>query len=492
MLRNLVLGFALAVSLCHVALAAAPLAEPGPVAGALTRHSGLFNGQPVTYEARVESWRALPAPAEAPATSRPGPEGQIVTTSYIRTDMPAGPRPVIFLFNGGPGASTTPLHFGAFGPKRRVGEGIGQQMVDNPHSLLDVADLVFIDPVGTGYSRPASSDAGQAFWTPTGDALSVKGVIADWLGFHGRQASPRYVLGQSYGTTRAALIAHHGSALKLDGVLLFALVARPPGLEMPYVTTLPSFAASAWSHGRIPRQGRTASQVYAAAVEFARTDYVSALIAGASLPPEVRRDVAQAMSDLIGLPVELILEKDLRLSRADFYLNLLKDQGLRTGQLDARATRPLDAPAQRPPYDDPGLNYIPPRPAEVMTGALPVAAGLSAVESYFKSHLAFETAETYEALNLEVNAAWKWGEGEDQAPQRLAEAMAADPQLRVFWAAGLFDLSTPAYAGRYMLDQAGVPADRLTAVLFDSGHSVFVDPEGLSALSAAVRDFVRP
>ncbi|MDZ4320972.1 MAG: peptidase S10, partial [Phenylobacterium sp.] len=390
MLRQILVTLALAISLSGAALAEAP---PVP---AVTVHSGLFNGQPVAYRAHVEAWRVSPGEGE--------PSGQIITTSYVRTDAPAGPRPVIFLFNGGPGASTTPLHFGAFGPKRRLGEGAEQRMVDNPDSPLDAADLVFIDPVGTGYSRPLVEGQGQAFWTPAGDALSVKAVIADWLVAHGREASPRYVLGQSYGTTRAALIAHHGADLKLDGVLLFALVARPPGFEMPYVTNLPSFAASAWSHGRIPREGRTAQDVYEAAVEFARTDYVRALIAGTSLPEDEKRAVAQAMSALIGLPTELILEKNLRLSRADFYLNLLKDQGLRTGQLDTRATRPLDAPAQRPPYDDPGLNYTPPRPAGEVTGALPAsAAGLSAVESYFKEHLGFATPETYEALNLEVN-----------------------------------------------------------------------------------------
>lgn len=478
MLRHFLVILVLAASLSGAAVAQAQ-------APAVSAHTGVFNGQPVTYQARVEAWRVSPGEGE--------PSGQIITTSYVRTDVPSGPRPVIFLFNGGPGASTTPLHFGAFGPKRRLGEGAEQRMVDNPDSPLDAADLVFIDPVGTGYSRPLSEGQGQAFWTPDGDALSVKAVIADWLKSHGREASPRYVLGQSYGTTRAALIAHHGADLKLDGVLLFALVARPPGFEMPYVTTLPSFAASAWSHGRIPREGRTAQEVYDAAVEFARTDYVRALIAGASLPEDEKRTVAQAMSALIGLPTELILEKNLRLSRADFYLNLLKDQGLRTGQLDTRATRPLDAPAQRPPYDDPGLSYTPPRPPGAVTGQLPVStAGLSAVESYFKEHLGFATPETYEALNLEVNAAWTWGQGEDEANQRLAEAMAANPKLRVFWAAGLFDLSTPAYAGRYMLDQAGVPAERLTAALFASGHSVFVDPEGLTRLSAAVRTFVAP
>lgn len=472
-----------------VALAPAPVALAQPAAAvaprvAETRHAGVFNGQKVAYKAIV---------AETVLRDEQGKAtGTIVTTSYVRTDGKDARRPVLFLFNGGPGASTTPLHFGAFGPKRRVGEGADQRMADNPDSILDAVDLVFIDPVGTGYSHPAPGVDGKVFWSRTGDAASVKTVIAQWLKANGREASPRYMLGQSYGTTRAALVSKIGADLDLDGILLFALVGNPSGREMPYVTTLPTFATTAVYHGKVDAKGRSAQQIHDAAVEFARTTYVTALIKGSSLPEAEKRAVAEQMAAMIGLPAELILARDLRLSREDFMFNLLKDQGLRTGQLDGRATQALDAPPKRPPYDDPGMNYAKPRPpGAAPTGVLKVADGLDAVESYFKRELKFATPETYNSLNLDVNAAWDH-EGMGEVNNLVGAAMQASPKLRLFWAAGYYDITTPPYGARYALDQAGVPAERLTAAFFEGGHSVFTDPANHVALSQAVRKFVRP
>lgn len=477
----------LAAPITALAQAATPAAAaPRAPVVAITQHAGTFNGQKVKYDAIVAE-TFLKDAVGAPAAS-------VVTTAYVRSDnKDKAARPVLFLFNGGPGASTTPLHFGAFGPKKREGEGAAQRMVDNPDSPLDAVDLVFIDPVGTGYSRPLPGHDGQAFWSRTGDAHAVKTIIADWLKANGRQASPRYMLGQSYGTTRAALVAGIGQDLNLDGILLFALVGNPPGHEMPYVTSLPAFATTAWHHQRIDRAGRSVTQVYEEAVSFARGEYVTALIKGASLTPAEKRATAQKMSALIGLPAEFIEAKDLRLSKEDFMFNLLKDQGVRIGQLDSRATRALDAPAQRPPYDDPGMNYAEPRPAPPTATGVTAAStrGLSAVDSYYQEHLKFRTAETYNALNLDVNSAWDH-EGMTDVNSKIGEAMRQNPKLRLFWAAGYFDITTPAYSGRYALDQAGVPGERLKAAYFNGGHSVFTDPANHTALSQAVRNFVRP
>lgn len=485
-LRALLLGACLTAMTAGGAVAAQPapaIAGRAPVV-AETRHVGTFNGQKVAYKAIV---------AETILTDGAGaPTGSLVTTSYIREGGKDAGRPVLFLFNGGPGASTTPLHFGAFGPKKRTDDGPDQRMVDNPDSILDAADLVFIDPIGTGYSRPFPGFDGKLFWSRDGDAASVKTVMSQWLKANGREASPRYMLGQSYGTTRAALVADIGADLKLDGILLFALVGYPPGREMPYVTTLPTFATTAWYHRKVDRAGRSVQQVHDEAVEFARTQYVTALIKGASLPAAEKRRVAEKMAEMIGLPADFILAKDLRLSREDFMFNLLKDQGLRTGQLDGRATARLDAPAKRPPYDDPGMGFAEPRaPGPKPTGMLPVAAGKPALESYFKDTLKFRTAETYNSLNLDVNSAWDH-QGMADVNGLLGKAMQASPKLRLFWAAGYFDVTTPPYGARYALDQAGVPGERLTAAYFDGGHSVFTDPGNHAALSAAVRKFVAP
>lgn len=455
-----------------------------------TRHAGRFNGHPVSYRAIVAETFLKDAAGR--------PQASVVTTAYVRTGVnDVAMRPVMFIFNGGPGASTTPLHFGAFGPKRRVGEGAEQVLIDNPVSPLDAVDLVFIDPVGTGYSRPFPGVDGKAFWGRTSDAASVRYVIEQWLQTHRRQASPRYILGQSYGTTRAAMIARDAGALDLDGVLLFALVGNVEGREMPFVTSLPSFATVAWWHKRAGQDGRTVEQVYDDAVRFARTEYVTALIRGSSLPGDEKRAIAQKLSAMTGLSADYILAKNLRLSNNDFMFELLKDRGLRTGQLDGRATRRLDAPAQRPPYDDPGLSFSlekPPPPPKAVTPdhAVPVGKGESrAVELYFRRTLRFESPETYNSLNLDVNAAWDYEDRSD-ANRFLGQAMQANPKMRLFWASGLYDITTPAYRGRYALDQAGVPADRLTVAQFPGGHSVFTEEGNRAALAEAVRKFVRP
>lgn len=457
----------------------------------VTEHRGRFNGEDVRY-------RAVVAEAFVPGADGK-PAGAVVTISYLRRSADAARRPVMFLFNGGPGASTTPFHFDAFGPMRRIGEGEKQRLTANPDCPLDAVDLVFIDPVGTGYSRPLPGADGAQFWSRTADAKSVAFVIREWLRRHDRESSPRYLAGQSYGTVRAATMLAADTGFEFDGVLLFALVGNADGHEMPYVVTLPTMAAIAWHHGRIARAGRSVEQVFEEAVEFARGDYVTALIRGASLPAEDRHAIASRLASLTGLPAAFIEERRLRISKEDFYLNLLKDEGLRTGQLDGRATARLDAPPQRPPYDDPGISYTPdqPPPPPVRKRSHDAAdSEPSAVERYFRRDLRFESPERYIALNLDVNQAWKpegaWGDGPPfQSTEAIAAAMQARPRMRLFWVAGLYDLSTPAYAGRYALDRAGVPAERLTAVQLPGGHSVFKDGANRRLLAEAVRRFVR-
>ncbi|WP_203290658.1 S10 family serine carboxypeptidase-like protein [Maricaulis parjimensis] len=484
----------LAATACLALAACAQPATPRDTglptgASALSEHDGVFNGVPVSYSALVET------------TLLPGADGEIagrmVTTTYLADGDHPETRPVLFLFNGGPGASTTPLHFGAFGPQRRFGEGDEAVLAPNPDSLLDVADLVFIDPVGTGYSVPESEADGAQFWSPNGDAVSVAAVIESWLKRHDREASPRYLLGQSYGTVRAGEITRVAPDLHFDGILLFALVADMREGDLSYAVRFPTMAATAWYHGRIDQTGRTAEDVFEGAVEFVETRYWPALNEGEALSDADIQALAEEMSAWIGLPADCIASLDLRLSNRDFMLHLLEDEGVRTGQLDTRATRSLDAPEQRPPYDDPGLSY---HPDSVDTSGLESAHGFdpavhaSIVEAYFQDWLGFEPATPYRALNLDVNRAWDWGPdgftGFGGTNAFYAEAMDADPDLRLFWAAGYYDLSTPAYAGRHGLVQAGVPADRLTAAYFPAGHSVFVGEANRALLGEAVREFL--
>lgn len=472
---------------------AAPVtAAPRTPVVAVTHHTVTINGQVVHYTATVAE-HFLPDDKGAPAAS-------IITIAYTRDDVKdVGKRPVLFAFNGGPGASSSPLHMNALGPVRRVGEVPGERasghLADNPYSPLDAADLVFIDPVGTGFARAFPGADTKSFYSTTGDALAVKSVIAEWVAQNHREASPRYLVGESYGTVRAPTILEVGPPMAFDGVMLIALVGSAPGHEMPYVSSLPTMAAGAWFHDRIDRGGRSVEQVYREAVEFARTDYVSALIQGSSLPDAERRRVAEHMSKLIGLPVELILEKNLRISDNDYMFNLLKDKGLRTGLLDVRVTAPLE-PGQQGAIDDPALGVAPKRAANAPAGPPPTPESIGAVPSpsvgaYITDVLKFPTTETYYGVNFIVNAKWNHEDHAD-AILKLAKAMKADPKLRLFWAAGYYDLTTPAYEARYTLDQDGIPPDRLTAAYFAGPHGVYSGEDNLAAFDAAVCKFVTP
>lgn len=459
---------------------------------AVTRHEGTFNGQKIRYTATV---------AETFVNDPSGkPGGAATTIAYVRDGVKdRAKRPVMFLFNGGPGASSSPLHMSALGPYKRTpstpGDRSGGGWVENATSPLDAVDLVFIDPVGTGFSRAFPGANAQAFYGNTGDAQSVKTVIQAWLKANGREASPRYLAGESYGTTRAATIVKISQDLPWDGVLLIALSGEVPGREMPYVVALPTMAAGAWYHQKIDRAGRTVDQVFAEALQFARTDYVNALIQGGSLAPADKRRIAARMSALVGLPAELIEAKDLRLSKNDWMFNILKDRTLRTGLLDVTITAPLEA-GQEGAIDDPALGVLPKRAAGAPAGPPPSPAALGAIPSpvvarYLNEVLKYPATDPYYGVNFSVNAAWAYERGSNPY-EALGQAMRENPKLRLFWAAGYYDLTTPAYSGRYVLDQAGVPGGQLTAAYFAGPHGVYDHPENLARFDAAVRDFVRP
>jgi carboxypeptidase C (cathepsin A) len=493
-LTSSLIVLAVALTLSTGALAEPPGPPPAPHAPrvASTHHTGHFNGQTVAYTATVEEHVYKDASG--------APLGTIITTAYIRDGVSdPSKRPVMFLFNGGPGASSSPLHMTALGPVRRVGETPGDRnsghLGENVYSPLDAVDLVFIDPMGTGFSRAFAGAGTKALYSRTGDATSVKWVIGEWLKANHREASPRYLTGESYGTTRAAMILKDDKDLPFDGVLLVALAGDAPGHEMPYVVSLPTMATAAWHYQKIDRKGRSVEQVFDEAVQFARTDYVSALIQGSSLPDADRKRIAGRMSQLIGLPAALIEQNDLRVSKNVFMFNLLKDQGLRTGMLDVRVTAPMTPDAEGG-IDDPALGVVPTRAPGAAKGPPPSPASIGAVPSpqtqaYFTQDLKFPSTDTYYGVNFTVNAAWDH-EGMSDVFPALGAAMKANPKMRLFWAAGYYDLTTPAYEGRYTLDQDGVPGERLTAAYFAGPHGVYAGEDNLARFTAAVRKFVTP
>ena len=452
-------------------------ARGGPPTASTTHHTGLFNGQQVRYTATVAD-TIVPGADGKPA-------GSMVTTTYLREDVTdRRSRPVLFAFNGGPGASSTPLHLSAFGPRRYVTSADGdREMGDNPYSPLDALDLVFIDPIGTGFSRPLPGVDGQYFWSVEGDAASVKAFIKTWLKENGRESSPRFLCGESYGTARAAQIVSSGDDLEFDGVLLLSMTADLGDKDLERALLLPTFAATAAFHGKGQLPVRPVGEIFDEAERFALGDYLAALKRGDTLPASEKARIAGEVARRIGLSAAFVQEKNLRIDRQDYMLNLLKDAGLRTGQIDARVTGRLEDHAdKKPPYDDPSMFSA----ASTRKPSKPTA------HIYFTDELKFETKEQYNPLNLEINAKWVFKDAKAMAdpPGTVAEVMKRQPSLRLFWVGGYYDITTPLGAGKYILNRAGVPGDRLTVAAFPTGHMPYEGDQNLARFVAAVKQFV--
>ncbi|MBB5519569.1 S10 family peptidase [Amphiplicatus metriothermophilus] len=474
------------------AASAAPRPEPTLVAESLVppgsaRHSLRLKDKEIVYTAR---W------AEAVLKDEMGTaQATISATSYVREGVgDRTTRPVIFLFNGGPGASSSPLHFDAFGPRLRSREGTGSTRIkDNPHSPIDVADLVFIDPVGTGFSRPLREGGGEPYWSVDGDARAALTLIREWLRENERSNAPVIVVGQSYGGLRLARMAKDMHELNVVGLVLISPVtdrsanAVTQGNDLPYIFSLPSMATTAWFHGRSGDPGVTASEVWEKARAFAQGEYASALQEGAALPERRRKRMAEKIARLIGLPTAVIESEKLRVDTQLFLETLLADENKIVGRLDTRVTAEKAAEPDRsgrpPAANDPALGL-----GESNVIKAPWAA------EYFREELDVETGRDYYSLTLDVNFSWNW-RPEETGPQayfnltpNIAALMEKKPRLRVLLASGYYDLATPMLAQRYALTHGGLPLDRVEMAAFEGGHSPYENEKDRAALSARLRD----
>jgi carboxypeptidase C (cathepsin A) len=463
---------------------------------AVTHHVGEFNGTRVSYTAWVED--------NFVNDSHGKPGASIITVAYTRDEV-ANPkrRPVLFAFNGGPGAAGSMLNLSGIGPVRLIGGPHGDPGVrpglpdsgryqDNSNSLLDAADLVFIDPVSTGFSRAFPGENPKQWYSDATDAASVTQAIGHWLTVHHRWDSPRYLIGESYGTDRAGTMLARDTSLRFQGVVLIALAVPADGRLIPYVTSIPTMAAGAWYHNRIARDGRSVEQVFNEAAQFARTDYLTALYRGSSLPAADRDRIAQRLAALIGLPASLIASRDLRVEKNDYMFNLLKDRHLRTGLLDVRVTGPLLANGQGA-IDDPALGALPKKllGSKHLTAASMGILKNPKVGAYLQQELHFPTTEQYYSINFIANSQWSYDRDFDPVAA-VSAAMKAQPGLRLMWVQGLYDLTCPADLARYTIDQDGIPTPRLTAVLLPGPHSAYTTPDTLPIFTAALRQFVTP
>ncbi|GHC83865.1 S10 family serine carboxypeptidase-like protein [Novosphingobium pokkalii] len=475
-----------ALALAPLLLAAAPPLAPepaqdGPIAPATSHHAMATPAGRLDYDAVFEQQVLSGADGQPAAT--------MSTIAYLRSGTADAARPVIFAFNGGPGASSSPLHIEAMGPRRRDATGL----VDNVETPLDRADLVFVDPVGTGFSRPLTPSGGAPFWSVAGDARAMAQAITGWLAAHARAHAPVIVVGESYGGTRAAAMLPLLKQVNLAGLVLLspALVIGPQG-DSELVEALPATAVAAAAHGRGALAGLPPAQVEARAAAFAAGPYARALLAGSALAPAEQARVAAQMARLIGLPPATIRAARLRVDVEMFRAALLADQGKVVGRLDSRVAAPRPAPvAGRPSAaSDPALGL----------GASNVIVS-AALGDYLRRELGVQTARDYVALTLDVNFQWRWprveGAGGDEADRlpdllgNLAQAMVDHPALEVTLVGGYYDMAVPLMATRDALRHAWLPPSRARLVALPAGHSVFADAPGRRAMRAIIDQLLR-
>ena len=409
----------------------------------VTQNSITVAGRKVSYQAEagllvVHQKDPLdddpPAPGEHGDSQAPRlPEASMSYVAYFQGDKENPQRPITFLFNGGPGSSSVWLHMGAFGPKRVLTKDDAHspaapyKLVDNEYSLLDASDLVFVDAPGTGFSHLRGTDKEKAFYGVDEDAHAFANFIVEFLSRHGRWNSPKYLFGESYGTTRASVLAYvlqNEKALDLNGVILLsAFLAMDdsadspqfnPGIDQPYVLALPTYAATAWYHHKLPNQPAALEPFLAEVEQFALGDYWRALSEGSKLTPEHKAAIAAKLHEYTGLPQQYIEQANLRVNGGEFDKTLLGSE-VTAGRLDSRFSGPtLDPMSKEAEYD--------PQSAAISS------AYVSAFNDYVRQTLKFGDHKIYKA-ETDVERTWDFLHQPPASTTKVPSSMNVMPDL---------------------------------------------------------------
>lgn len=408
-------------------------------------------------------------------------------------------RPVTFSFNGGPGSSSVWLHLGILGPQRVVCDEFGHApappyaLVDNEHSLLTDSDLVFIDPIGTGLSRMAEGQKPNEYHAYQRDLDSVGEFIRQWLTRYGRWGAPKFLIGESYGTTRAAGLSLHLQEkhnIFLNGVMLVSLAIDfqtlefHEGNELPYALFLPTYAATAWYHQALAPDllRRPLAEVVAAAETFALGDYTAALMQGLKLIGAKRDAITLQLARFTGLSPDYLRRVDLRPSESRYFKELLRNRGQTVGRLDSRFLGIDRDDAGEHPETDPFMSAV--------TGAYAVG-----INRLLNETLKFETDAPY-VVHAPIWDKWRWKGFENRYVNigaSLRKAMQANPHMRIYVASGYFDLGTPHAAGDYTLNHLGLRGDalgRIEVSYFEAGHMMYIHQPSLARMAKELRRFV--
>lgn len=453
----------------------APVDLPAPI---ITQHTGVFGGKSIAYQGVVE-----PFEIDDPTGK---PIARLVATSYIaQTDEPQQ-RAVLFVFNGGPIVATTLLHMGAFGPRRvAVPDDLDAdpatfKVVDNVYAPLDVADVVIFDPASTGFSRMAPGVAPESQFSVAADGWQLTQLVIQWSRTHGRTDSPKYLVGESYGTLRAVEAAEQLQAANtpLAGVMLLGQAvniieyAQRPGNIISYVVSLPTLAAIGWHHDVVMKRGRSFEQFIKDAQDYAAGEYLSVLFQGDHARLAKRKAVARKLHEFTGLPAETYLAANLKVPKTQYQRELFPGRILDTN--DARYATPAGGV---------GAQYI-------------SRHGPAAVEQLHTQLNVPEVGEYFTGIAVRGDfGVWDWGPnktpfGDWPYVAQLRGVMQANPTLRVFVANGYHDTQTTIGAMDYFVSQAGFPRERVRTRYYQGGHVFYSVEASLKRFSDDVRDMV--
>ncbi len=474
-----------------------PATQPAEEEPAVTEHETTIGGNRINYTATTGQ---IPLKDDAGKT-----KARIFFVAYERkrdASQDVATRPITFVFNGGPGAASIWLHLGTAGPKRVVLPADGTppappyKLQPNEHSWLDVTDLVFIDPVGTGFSRPAEGEKSREWFGVTGDVESVGEFIRIYLTQYDRWPSPKFLAGESYGTTRAAALSEHlhdRHGIDLNGIVLISTVLnfqtlRPEaGNDLPYPLFLPTYTASAWFHKKLPErlQNQDLKKTLDEAQAWATGTYLPSLARGTSLTDDERRQIVTKLAEYSGLPVDYVERSFLRVSPSRFQKSLLADRRKVIGRMDGRITGDDADPLNDTPDLDPSL-----------TGYVGLFS--STFNDYVRRELKYAGSAwtNYEFLSPRVGP-WDFGpagSGYLNVATTLRECMTKVPSMKVMLASGYYDFATPFVAADYTINQMPLSdalRRNITHAYYEGGHMMYLNEPSLVKLKKDLADFYR-
>jgi carboxypeptidase C (cathepsin A) len=442
-------------------------------------------------------------PEDAPATAR------MFYVAYFKKDAGTA-RPVTFMYNGGPGSASMWLHMGSFGPRRvatpdaQHEEGAPYKIVNNDYSLLDVSDVVFIDAPGTGFSRIMGKDKEKAFWGTDQDAHAFERFIRRFLTKYDRWNSPKYLFGESYGTPRSAVLSADLQNVDLNGIILLSQILSfdnsvdgpkwNPGVDQAYALALPTYAASAFYHRKLPSQPAALEPFLAEVEQYALGEYMAALLQGSELTEARKQAIAEKLHGYTGLPVAYLLRANLRVAGGAFSKNLQLDDETTTGRLDTRYKGPDLDPLSSDAEYDPQSNAI-------------SSAYTAALNQYMRTELKYGADQTYKP-GAYGDEGFSWdlrhqAPGGPPAAQQesgtnvmpdLAYTMKSNPKMKVMLAGGYYDLATPYFEGKFEMHHLQIP-QKLQANIsyhyYQSGHMVYVNEDVLKQFHSDVAAFIK-